>query len=118
MASLTVFIVEDEPLIGAAMEMLVEDIGGSVLGPFMNLRDGLAGVESANQIDCALLDCNLGKDSSIPIAEALASKGIPFAFTSGNGVKDIEERFRDRPIFVKPVDENKLKQFLQQFVPA
>lgn len=31
-----VVIVEDEPLIGAAMEMLVEDMGGQTFGPFMN----------------------------------------------------------------------------------
>ena len=46
MSSLRVMIVEDEPLIGAAMEMLVEDLGGQVFGPFMNLRDGLVAAES------------------------------------------------------------------------
>lgn len=113
MTSLRVMIVEDEPLIGAAMEMLVEDLGGAVLGPFTSLRDGLAGLQASNGgIDCALLDCNIGKDTSWPIADALAARGIPFAFTSGKGLKDIEPRFHDRPVFAKPVEEAMVKQFL------
>lgn len=113
MTSLTVLIVEDEPLIGAAMEMLVEDLGGAVVGPFMTVSAGLSGLEKAGQIDCALLDCNLGRETSSPIADALVARGVPFAFTSGKGIQDIEPRFRDRPVFAKPVDEAKLKGFLQ-----
>jgi DNA-binding response OmpR family regulator len=116
MASLRVMIVEDEPLIGAAMEMLVEEIGGTVLGPFLNLRDGLAAAAAGEHADCALLDCNLGKDMSWPIADALAERGVPFAFTSGKGAKDIEPRFFSRPIFTKPVDESKLKKFIEQHI--
>lgn len=116
MVSLRVMIVEDEPLIGAAMEMLVQELGGEALGPFMNLRDGLAAAESLDQIDCALLDCNLGRDVSWPIADKLAERNIPFAFTSGKGLKDIEQRFQQRPVFIKPVDDNKLKTFILQHV--
>lgn len=112
MASLHVLIVEDEPLIGAAMEMLVEDLGGAAVGPFMSLTDGLAGLNTGQRIDCALLDCNLGRDASWPIADALAERGIPFAFTSGTGLGDIAPRFHDRPVFIKPVDEDRLKAFL------
>jgi CheY-like chemotaxis protein len=114
MASLRVMIVEDEPLIGAAMEMLVEDLGGSVFGPFMNLRDGLAAAESGEVVNCALLDCNLAREMSWPIADALAARGVPFAFTSGKGAKDIEPRFAGRPVFTKPVDDSKLKTFILQ----
>lgn len=118
MTSLRVLIVEDEPLIGAAMEMLVEELGGSVAGPFMNLRDGLAAATSGERIDCALLDCNLGRDMSWPIADALAERRVPFAFTSGKGAKDIEPRFAGRPVFTKPVDDAKLKTFIQQHQSA
>jgi hypothetical protein len=118
MISLTVMIVEDEPLIGAAMEMLVEDIGGVAFGPFMTLHDALAGLDAGRRFHCALLDCNLGKDACWPIADILAQRGIPFAFTSGKGVRDIEPRFHDRPVFMKPIDESKVKAFLEQHAPA
>ncbi len=107
-----VMIVEDEPLIGAAMQMFVEDLGGVVSGPHMSLADGLAAAREPGPIDVALLDCNLGRETSWPIAEALAARGVPFAFTSGKGASDIDPRFSDRPVFPKPVDESRLKIFL------
>lgn len=116
MPTLNVMIVEDEPLIAMMMEALVEDVGGSTLGPFANLPSAVAAVDGRAQIDVALLDCNLGRDASWPVADALAARGIPFAFTSGKGPKDIIERFSDRPVFAKPVDEEKLKRFLQQHI--
>ena len=111
--SLHVLIVEDEPLIGAAMQMLVEDIGGTVSGPHVTLADGMAAAGNGDRIDCALLDCNLGRETSWPIAELLAARGVTFAFTSGKGVGDIDARFANRPVFSKPVDENQLKIFLE-----
>ena len=43
MASLHVMIVEDEALIAMAMEMLVQDEGGVVVGPFAAVAPALAG---------------------------------------------------------------------------
>jgi len=108
-----VMIVEDEPLIGAAMQMFVEEVSGTVSGPHMTLADGLTAAREAAPIDVALLDCNLGRDTSWPIAEALAERGVPFAFTSGKGVGEIDPRFSDRPVFAKPVDEDRLKTYLE-----
>ncbi len=118
MPSLRVMIVEDEPLIAMAMEMLVEDLGGEVAGPCASVGDALAEMNTPGHIDVALLDCNLGKDHSWPVADALVARGVPFAFTSGQGIKDIDPRFHDRPVFAKPVDEEKLKRFLRQFARA
>ena len=108
-----VLIVEDEPLIGAAMQMLAEDIGATVSGPHVTLAEGLAAVGNDSRIDCALLDCNLGRETSWQIAEELAARAVPFAFTSGKGVGDIDPRFAGRPVFSKPVDEAKVKAFLE-----
>ncbi len=74
--------------------------------------------ENAPTISCALLDCNLGKETSWAIADILAQRGIPFAFTSGKGLRDIEPRFHDRPIFIKPVDESKVKAFIEHHAAA
>jgi CheY-like chemotaxis protein len=115
MPSLNVLIVEDEPLIAMMMEALVEDVGGVSHGPYANLPAALAAVESIGAIDVALLDCNLGRERTWPVADALAARGIPFAFTSGQGAKEIVDRFADRPVFAKPVDEERLKRFLRQY---
>jgi CheY-like chemotaxis protein len=115
MPSLRVMIVEDEPLIAMAMEMLVEDAGGQPTGMHATLKEALAAVESEPRIDVALLDCNLGKEPSWPVAEALAKRNVPFAFTSGQGIRDMDPRFANRPVFAKPIDEEKLKRFLRQY---
>jgi hypothetical protein len=109
-------IVEDEPLVAMAMELLVQDVDGVAVGPFSTVRQALGALESEQRIDCALLDYNLGKEPSWPVAEALAGRGVPFAFTSGQDVNDIRARFPDRPIFAKPMNEERLKAFVRQFV--
>jgi len=114
MASLYVMIVEDEPLIAMAMEALVEDEGGKVLGPFSNMSAALKAAQFAQDIDCAMLDYNLGKESSAPVADALAARNIPFVFISGQGLKDIDKRFSGRPVLQKPVEDAALKRFLRQ----
>ena len=116
MHSLNVMIVEDEPLIAMMMEALVEDVGGTAHGPYANLPAAFKALETGAQVDVALLDCNLGREHSWPLADALAARGIPFAFTSGQGLKEITERFADRPVFAKPVDEERLKRYLQQHI--
>jgi CheY-like chemotaxis protein len=116
MASLHVMIVEDEPLIAMAMEMLVQDEdGGVAVGPHGAVAPALADIEKGARIDVALLDCNLGKEPSWPVADALAARGIPFAFTSGQGAKGIPERFQGRPTFSKPIDDEKLKRFIRGY---
>ena len=115
MPSLRVMIVEDEPLIAMAMEVIVEDAGGQTTGTHSTVKEALGAVAAEPRIDVALLDCNLGKEACWPVAEALAKRNVPFAFTSGQGMKDMDPRFADRPVFAKPVDEEKLKRFLRQY---
>src|SRR3546814_2059828 len=40
---------------------------------------------AAEPLAGALVDINLGDEKGWPVADALAAKGIPFAFTSGGG---------------------------------
>lgn len=115
MPSLNVMIVEDEPLIAMMMEALVSDVGGVALGPYGDVAAAVVAARAEAQIDVALLDCNLGREHSWPVADVLAERGVPFAFSSGQGAKEIAERFAGRPVFAKPVDEERLRQFLRQF---
>jgi CheY-like chemotaxis protein len=106
-------IIEDEPLIAMAMEMLVEDVGGEVIGSHGTLKEALDAIAAEPRIDVVMLDLNLGREPAWPVAEALAARGVPFGFTSGQGA--IDPRFADRPVFAKPVNEEKLKRFLRQY---
>jgi CheY-like chemotaxis protein len=115
---MNVLILEDEPLIAMSMEALVEDQGWTVVGPFAVVADAIAAITGGGAIDCALLDCNLGGQPSWPVADVLAARNIPFAFTSGQSARDIDPRFTGRPTFAKPIDEAKVKRFLSRQAAA
>ncbi|MDX1291982.1 MAG: hypothetical protein R3265_04155, partial [Hyphomonas sp.] len=53
----------------------------------------------------ALLDVNLGSETSEPVAQQLHDRNIPFAFATGYGDSvDIAKRFPGAPIVKKPYD--------------
>jgi CheY-like chemotaxis protein len=116
--AMNVLILEDEPLIAMSMQALVEDQGWSVVGPFATVASAIAAISAGGKIHCALLDCNLGGERSWPVADVLAQRDIPFAFTSGQTAKDIDPRFADRPSFTKPIDETRVERFLAGYAVA
>jgi light-regulated signal transduction histidine kinase (bacteriophytochrome)/CheY-like chemotaxis protein len=51
----------------------------------------------------AILDVNLGLETSFPVADALQAAGVPFAFGTGFGDSAaFPDRFRDVPVLQKP----------------
>ncbi len=51
----------------------------------------------------AILDVNLGHETSFPIAKALQGAGVPFAFGTGFGDSAaFPDRFKDAPVLQKP----------------
>jgi DNA-binding NarL/FixJ family response regulator len=110
---MNVMILEDEPLIAMSMQMMVEDQGWAVVGPFATIPEAAGAVERS-QVDVALLDCNINGKPSWSVADMLAAKEIPFAFTSGQSARDIDQRFAGRPTFVKPIDEAQVRRFLKK----
>lgn len=100
---LRVLVVEDEPVVAMYLEDLLEGLGCETIGPASRLADGLALAEG-NGFDVAILDINLGGERSTPIAEALRTRGVPFAFASGYGAPP--EGFGDEvPMIEKPYRE-------------
>ena len=73
----------------------------------------------ARPVDVALLDVNLGGGrNSYPVADALASRGVPFAFVTGYGSGGVLARYQDRPVLSKPVDQRHLEATLRKLAPA
>lgn len=75
-------IVEDEALIALSLEEMAQDAGCAVVGPVGNVDEALSIIQS-QPIDMALLDFNLGGETSLPVAHALRSRGVPFTFLTG-----------------------------------
>ena len=60
-------------------------------------------------IDLAVLDFNLGHETSLPVADLLTQKGIPFLFATGYGDGlELPERFADIVLVKKPYSSSTL----------
>ncbi|WEK48326.1 MAG: response regulator [Candidatus Andeanibacterium colombiense] len=75
-----VLIVEDEALLALELELAFADEGAEIVGPALSLSHGVMLAEAAPEIDCAVLDVDLGGRDVFPIAHALEQRGIPFIF--------------------------------------
>lgn len=78
----TILIVEDDPFIAMDLQDTFEDAGYTVLGPVAAVTPGLELVASEKP-DAAMLDYNLGRENSLPIADRLDEKSVPYLFLSG-----------------------------------
>ena len=102
LAGLRVLVVEDEMMVSMLIEDMLEDLGCKVVGPASRLEEA---IELANsvELDCAVLDVNLGGQPIFPLADLLREKGAPFAFATGYGDAGAPLGF-DAPIIRKPYD--------------
>lgn len=104
LGSLSVLLVEDQMLIAMDVEQILYGAGvktiataASVAEAMDRLRDAPPGI--------AILDFNLGSETSEPIADALTKRGIPFLFATGYGDGSIiPERFAHISIVRKPYE--------------
>ena len=97
-----ILIVDDEPLITAMMEEWLAEQGHVVVGPAHNLAQALELAHS--DLDAAIVDVSLGKDSSYPLLEALIARGLPFALATGHREEGIDPRYRGQWTLRKPFD--------------
>ena len=114
LAGLDVLLVEDQALIAMDTEETLMRLGVRRVRSLPNAEDALAAIASACP-DCAVLDFNLGEDTSAGVADDLVTRGVPFIFATGYGDSVmIPERFRDVPLVRKPISAAMLADKLDQ----
>ncbi|WCT74630.1 HWE histidine kinase domain-containing protein [Sphingomonas naphthae] len=97
-----VLLVEDSLIIALDGEDGLRSLGARAVTTASNVNEALS-VIAANPPGFALLDFNLGVETSLPVADALAEAGIPFAFATGYGDQlDLPERHAAVLIVKKP----------------
>lgn len=116
-ARVRIFLVEDEPLIAADLELSLEDLGYEVCGQADNAMDAMADMATAMP-DLALLDISIEGDvDGIQLAEKINQKfQIPFIFITSHADKGTIERVKQtKPagFIVKPFDENDLRSNIE-----
>ena len=104
----TVLLVEDSMLIALDIEDTLRRLGAETVVSAGSVR--LAREAIADGVpDFAVLDINLGAETSIPVAEELTELGVPFVFASGYGEQtQLGDRFGDVPVVAKPYGPNEV----------
>ncbi|GJD87181.1 hypothetical protein BHAOGJBA_0681 [Methylobacterium hispanicum] len=106
----TVLLVEDNMIIALEGEEMLLGLGARAVETAASVRDALRIVETRDP-DFALLDMNLGTETSLPVAERLRERGTPFAFATGYGEQlRLPDGLRHVPVVRKPYDAQALRR--------
>ncbi len=109
-----VLLVEDNIIIAMDAEAMLQEIGFGEVWVANSISAALQRIE-AGGVTCAILDINLGSETSTPVAERLQEVGIPFVFASGYGEGQRLPPELDRvPVITKPYTEAKVRNALAQ----
>ena len=106
-----ILVVDDEPLVSMLVENWLAELGCEVVGPARSVQQGLEFAGNA-ELDGAILDVNLAGRNSYAVAETLRQRGVPFAFTTGEGAIDADSGFTDPILLSKPFDFEGVKTVL------
>lgn len=96
-----VLVVEDEALVALDIAGQLTAANFSVVGPAVSVAGALKLITGTG-CDVALLDINLGRETSERVALELRERKIPFAVLTGYGAKDRPACFDGAPIVSKP----------------
>jgi len=116
MHSLSIFIVEDEPLIAATIETALKKQGFNVLGEAENYEDALLAIQKQKP-DLVLLDIQLeGERDGVELAMEFDKKNIPYLYlTSQTDPETVDRVKQTQPLgfIVKPFTEAGLRSNIE-----
>jgi two-component sensor histidine kinase/CheY-like chemotaxis protein len=100
---LELLLVEDQMLIAADVEAMLADYGIAKVTTTPSTADAFRKLKNFTP-DVAILDVNLGSDTSLPIAEELIRRDVPFIFATGYSDKSIIPSTFTAPVVRKPYE--------------
>ena len=109
----SVLIVEDDHLLAEALQVSLQHAGCVALEPADSVAGAFKAMERC-EVDVALLDVRLHGELVFPLADALASRGVPFVFVTSHPRRDIPQQHRFRPFISKPFRDADLLGGLKQ----
>lgn len=105
-------VVEDNLIIALDAQAMLVQLGVPKVEIASRVAEALRRIEQ-DEPDFVMLDLNLGRESSLPVAEELERRGIRFVFATGYG-EDVGMLgpFAGRPVVQKPFSRETLRPFL------
>ncbi|HSK30068.1 MAG TPA: response regulator [Candidatus Limnocylindria bacterium] len=112
-----VLIVEDEMMVAMLLEDMLSDLGHTVVGIASQIDAAMNSARHA-EIDLAVLDLNLNGQQSLPVAEILRARNIPFLFATGYGEGVLQGNFKEALALQKPFVGDQLKNAINSIPRA
>lgn len=104
-----VLLVEDNIIIALEGEEMLLELGAKAVEMASSVKEALR-IIAAKTPDFAVLDVNLGTETSLPVAERLRALNVPFVFATGYGEGFIiPPALGAVPVVKKPFDINALR---------
>jgi DNA-binding NtrC family response regulator len=108
-------VADDDPLLSMLVEDWLRESGCEAAGPAASVADALDLIErEGDRLDGALIDVQLADGESYPVADALALRGIPFAFVTGHGVGGLAPAYRQALTLNKPFSVQELQTMIER----
>jgi light-regulated signal transduction histidine kinase (bacteriophytochrome)/CheY-like chemotaxis protein len=112
----SVLLVEDSLIVAMDAEDILHLLGAARVTACATVRSAFEELDRET-IDIAILDVNLGDQTSLPIAELLVKRGIPFLFATGYGEQvRLQDEMERAPVVQKPYEASNIADALQLLV--
>lgn len=110
--TMDVLLVEDQSLIAMDTEEILRRLGARKVRSCPDAARAKQEI-AASMPNCAVLDFNLGDQTTVGVAEMLASAKVPFVFATGYGdTSMIPKSMSDIPVVAKPISSAALAEAL------
>ncbi len=107
----TILVVEDSPLVAAAVEEILLELGCEVVGPAGTMADALQ-LSEQGDFDAAMVDLNIRGSKAFPILGILAQRHIPFVLVTGYADWSMPEEWTQAPRMPKPFNKEMVERSL------
>ena len=108
-----ILVVEDEPLVALEIAHILTKAGFEVVGPTRDVAGAMSLLEQRG-CDAAVLDINLGRETSEPVALELIKRKTAFVTLSGYSEPQQTGAFGGAPVLAKPINPKLLIATIRQ----
>ena len=111
-APMRILLVEDTPEVADCVVMALEALGHTAVHA-SSIAQAVHLLEGWKTFDAAMLDVNMGAETTADVAAVLAERGIPYVVASGRAADDIPAGMTGRRHLRKPYLLDDLERALQ-----
>ena len=117
LSQVELLLVEDQMLIAADVESILAEYGLTKVTTTPSVTEALRRLEHFTP-NIAILDVNLGSGTSVPVAQELLRRGIPFVFATGYSDRATIPDHIDVPVLRKPYEASALIRAITRILGA